>query len=44
LLRRHIEQWQWLQNKVGRSTSKRTAPQKQEPVTDEWSAIASSFV
>jgi hypothetical protein len=40
LLRWHIEQWQCPQNSVGRSTSKRTAPQKQEPETVDGSVIA----
>ena len=43
LLRRHIEQWQWPQNSVGSSISKRTAPQKQEPLTVGWSLKHASF-
>ena len=33
--RRHIEQWQCPQNKVGNSISNATEPQKQLPDTDE---------
>jgi hypothetical protein len=39
-LRRHIEQWQWTQKRVGRSTSNRTAPQRQEPGTDDGSGVS----
>jgi hypothetical protein len=39
-LRRHIEQWQWTQKRVGSSTSNRTAPQRQEPGTDDGSGVS----
>jgi hypothetical protein len=49
-LRRHIEQWQWTQNRVGGSTWKRTAPHRQAPLTaagatgaSEWGTIAGPF-